>query len=83
MEEVAHACDEHGDETPCDMTPNKLRLTMQIRDRAYIEGDTQTVKECDAMIEEHYREDMAKAQRYMAAHRLTVPKEYFLQIGEN
>lgn len=63
------------------MTPNKLRLTIQIRERAYMEGDMQTVKECDAMIEEHYREDMDKAKRYMAAHKLHVPREYFLRIG--
>ena len=64
------------------MTDAKLRLTIAIRERAYLEGDQQTVKECDSQIDEHYREGCAKAAKYMGAHKLTVPKEYYLMIGQ-
>lgn len=64
------------------MTDAALRLIITIRDRAYEEGDMQTVKECDAMLDEHYREGCAKASKYMGQHRLHVPREYFLRIGE-
>ena len=70
------------DKSNAAMTDAKLRLTIAIRERAYLEGDQQTVKECEAMIDEHYREGCAKAAKYMGAHRLRVPREYFLMIGQ-
>ena len=52
------------------MTDARLRLTIAIRERAYLEGDQQTVKECDQMIEDHYREGCAKAAKYMASQQI-------------
>ena len=64
------------------MTDARLKYWCAKRDQAYREGDQQTVKECDQMIDEHYREGCAKAAKYMGSHKLTVPKEYYLMIGQ-
>ena len=60
------------------MTDARLRLTIAIRERAYLEGDQQTVKECDAMIDEHYRESAVKFMAERQVFRLRPTPEQFL-----
>lgn len=52
------------------------------RDLALRDGDTEAAARYEARINELLKEDMAKVRRRMGQHRITVPKEYFLMLGE-
>lgn len=51
------------------------------RDLALRDGDTEAAARYEARINELLKEDMAKVRR-RGQHRITVPKEYFLMLGE-
>lgn len=52
------------------------------RDLALRDGDTRAAAEYERRINELLEEDRAKAMKHMGQHRLIVPREYFLRMGE-